>query len=144
MGARLGARIIDSLIIGIPLAIIGAAIGAYRTTTTCHPSGICTTSANTGASSLFFLLELVVAFGYFAYFIGEKQQTPGMRLLKMRVVDGATGGPIGFGRGLLREVVLSVTGLLCLIGYFSPFFDSTKRRQGWHDKAANDFVLRTG
>ena len=45
------------------------------------------------------------------------------------------------GRGLLRYLVQSVTGLLCLVGYFSPFFDGAKRNQGWHDKAANDLVV---
>ena len=47
------------------------------------------------------------------------------------------------GRGLLRYLVQSLTGLLCLVGYFSPFFDGTKRNQGWHDKAAGDLVVNT-
>ena len=90
------------------------------------------------------LLQLVVAFGYFGYLIGVQQQTLGMRALGIKVVDAATGGQIGFGRGLLRYLVQFLTGLLCLVGYFSPFFDGTKRNQGWHDKAANDFVVTAG
>jgi hypothetical protein len=40
-------------------------------------------------------------------------------------------------------LVLAATGAICFIGYFSPFFDNTKRNQGWQDKAANDFVVST-
>jgi uncharacterized RDD family membrane protein YckC len=120
MGYRLLARIIDWLIVGIPLGIIGAA---------------------TNNSQLWSLIEIVVWLAYVGYLNGTQQQTIGKKVLGIKVVDEATGGPIGIGRAILRDVVLGITGLLCLIGYFSPFFDSTKRYQGWHDKAAKDFVI---
>lgn len=88
------------------------------------------------------LIELIIGFGYFGYTIGVQQQSVGMRALGVKVVDANSGGAIGLGRGLLRYLVQGLTGLLCLVGYFSPFFDSTKRYQGWHDKAASDFVVR--
>jgi len=128
MGSRLGARIVDGFIVGIPLVIIGAAIGAF--------------GADPGGKRVVWqLLAAVVGWVYSAYFIGLNQQTPGKKLLGIKVVDAATGGPIGFGRALVRDIVLGITGLICFIGYFSPFFDGTKRYQGWHDKAASDFVI---
>lgn len=87
------------------------------------------------------LLSLVINFGYFGYLLGVRQQSVGMMVLNIKVVDANTGGPIGLGRGLLRYLVQGLTGLLCLVGYFSPFFDRTKRNQGWHDKAASCFVV---
>jgi uncharacterized RDD family membrane protein YckC len=87
------------------------------------------------------LISLVIDFGYFGYLLGVRQQSLGMMLLKIKVVDANTGGPIGLGRGLLRYLVQGLSALLCLVGLFSPFFDGTKRRQGWHDKAASCFVI---
>lgn len=118
MGRRFLALLIDGIILGIVNAILRAAVG------------------NTGS-----LLSLLIDFAYFGYLIGVRQQTVGMMALGIKVIDAGTGGAIGVGRGLLRYLVQLLTGLLCLVGYFSPFFDGTKRYQGWHDKAARDFVI---
>ena len=53
----------------------------------------------------------------------------------------STGQRLSFGRALAREVVLMLSALLCLIGYFSLFFDGTGRKRGWHDKAAKSWVI---
>ncbi|MDQ2838691.1 MAG: RDD family protein [Actinomycetota bacterium] len=125
MGTRFGALVIDVLIlivVNVILALIFAGIGA--------------------PSALTNLVELIIGFGYFGYLIGVNQQSIGMRALGIKVVDATSGGAIGLGRGLLRYLVQGLTGLLCLVGYFSPFFDGTKRNQGWHDKAASAFVVK--
>jgi hypothetical protein len=49
--------------------------------------------------------------------------------------------PIGFGRALLRWLVLTVTGALCTLGYWSPFFDDNRR--GWHDKASRAIAINS-
>ena len=121
MGARFGAFLIDVIILAVVSGILTFLLG----------------------QDLGSLVQIVIGFAYFGYLIGVNQQTLGMRVLNIRVVDANTGGPIGIGRGLLRYLVQSLTGLLCLVGYFSPFFDRTKRYQGWHDKAAGDFVVTT-
>ena len=72
--------------------------------------------------------------------IGTQGQTPGHRAARIRVVDVNTGALIGPGRAALRWLVMGVTGAICTLGYWSPFFDS-KRRQGWHDKAASSVVI---
>ncbi|MDQ1721164.1 MAG: hypothetical protein QOI26_898 [Pseudonocardiales bacterium] len=124
MGSRFGAFVIDIIILAVVDVIVTLVVAAAG-----------------GGQALVTLLELIIGFGYFGYLIGVNQQTVGMRLLNIRVVDANTGGPIGVGRAMLRYLVQSLTGLLCLVGYFSPFFDGTKRYQGWHDKAASDFVV---
>jgi len=124
MGSRFGAFLLDIIILIVINVIVSLIFG--------H---------GTGGRAFADLVNLVIAFGYFGYLIGVRQQTVGMRALNIKVVDANTGGAIGVGRGLLRYLVQGLTGLLCLVGYFSPFFDGTKRNQGWHDKAANDFVV---
>lgn len=124
MGRRFLALLIDLIILGIINTIIRSIFGTLG-----------------GTSLTGILVSLVIDFGYFGYLIGVRQQTVGMMALSIKVVDASSGGAIGVGRGLLRYLVQALTGLLCLVGYISPFFDGTKRYQGWHDKAARDFVI---
>jgi uncharacterized RDD family membrane protein YckC len=148
MGNRLIARIIDAIIVGVPAAILVAIIAAAAFSGTSCTTGVdgYTTSCDTSGSSvgMFFLgygIVLLLALFYEIYFIGAKGQTIGKRVMGVKVLDAQTGGPIGMGRAFVRYLVLAVTGSICTLGYWSPFFDNTKRNQGWHDKAASDFVV---
>jgi uncharacterized RDD family membrane protein YckC len=67
---------------------------------------------------------------------------PGMRLLKLQVVRFTNGRPIGWGRFLVRTVVLAllavtVVGLLVML----IFLLRHPRYQGWHDLAAGSVVI---
>lgn len=149
MGSRLAARLLDGLIIGIPAAILLVIAGinvAHHTTCTTDPdSGFrsCQTNGGVGALGLVYLLVFVGSLAYDVLFIGLTGATPGKRIMGARVQDATSGQPIGVGRAIVRALVLAATGAICFIGYFSPFFDNTKRNQGWQDKAANDFVVST-
>ena len=141
MGARFGALVLDTIVLAVPTIIIYAITGGFSTSTngvTCDSSGVCTSNFNVDWAGL--LIGLVIGFAYYGYMVGVRTQTLGHQAAGIRVVDVRTGAPIGFGRGLLRWLVLAVTGELCTLGYWSPFFDS-QRRQGWHDKAANSVVI---
>ncbi|MGH8962308.1 MAG: RDD family protein [Jatrophihabitantaceae bacterium] len=146
MGNRLLARIIDWLIIGIPFGIIFAIVAAsvVKTGRTCavnDPNCTPVSASGGGAVALLYVLLIVATIGYEVYFIGTRGATIGKRIMGVKVIDSATGGYIGMGRAFVRYIVLAVTGAICTIGYWSPFFDGTKRNQGWHDKSANDFVV---
>ncbi|WP_375429934.1 RDD family protein [uncultured Friedmanniella sp.] len=68
---------------------------------------------------------------------------PGMWLLKLQLVGFTDGRPIGWGRVLLRAVVLAlltVTGLGLLL--MLVFLVRHPRHQGWHDLASNAVVIR--
>jgi uncharacterized RDD family membrane protein YckC len=144
------ALVIDWVVVFVPyliIYVIAAAAFVSSSRTTCDSSTgsfNCTTTGGSGGGVLVLLelLWLVLAFGYYGYFNGVKQQTIGKRIMSIKVVDGATGGPIGLGKALLRYLVLAITGAICTLGYWSPFFDGTKRNQGWHDKSANSFVVK--
>ena len=149
MGNRLVARIIDGAIIGIPSAIIiGILIATVVSNSTCSTDpetgfSTCTTNGGVGGLLIGYLVVFLAALFYEIYFIAAKGATIGKRVMGIRVQDSASGQTIGIGRAFVRYLVLAVTGSVCFIGYFSPFFDSSKRNQGWHDKAANDLVIST-
>ncbi|WP_438354538.1 RDD family protein [Microbacterium sp. CJ88] len=64
----------------------------------------------------------------------------GQRALGVQLRDATAGTPIGFWRALLRNVIWALAGSI-VVGYFSPLFDSSGRRQGWHDQVARAIVI---
>jgi uncharacterized RDD family membrane protein YckC len=139
-GRRFGGLVIDALLVAIPAVLIGMGTGAYRTTRTCDVNGDCGTGYHFSTNWAVDLAALVIGMAYSAYFVGMRCQSIGHRVTGIKVVDVDTGGPIGAGRGAVRWLVMGVTGALCTLGYWSPFFDS-QRRQGWHDKATKAIAL---
>ncbi|MDR1999104.1 MAG: RDD family protein [Frankiaceae bacterium] len=137
MGMRLLGLIVDDLVLGVPLITIGIVTGGIYTT------GSTTSSSASFAVHLtpwFTVVNIVVGLGYYGYFVGMKGRTLGHMAAGLRVVDVNTGGLIGPGKAILRDVVLTLSRLLCGLGLVSPFFDS-QRRQGWHDKATSAVVI---
>lgn len=67
----------------------------------------------------------------------------GMQLLGLRLQGEGDRRPVGFARALLRNVVWLA---LCavVVGFFTPLFDRSGARQGWHDRAVNAIVTRRG
>ncbi|MEO6886178.1 MAG: RDD family protein [Jatrophihabitantaceae bacterium] len=144
MGERFGGLVLDVLILGVPMAVLGFLIGAFQTSKTCGGfDGTCTSSLQFGTTLAIDLIALVLGLAYSAFFVGVQTQTIGHRVVGIRVVDATTGQPIGPGRGALRWFVMGLGGALCTIGYWSPFFDS-QRRQGWHDKASSSIAIKAG
>jgi uncharacterized RDD family membrane protein YckC len=83
---------------------------------------------------------ILVGLAYFAYFEGGPAgQTIGKRILGIRVYDFTQGGPIGYGRGVLRYLGRIVSTIPCLLGYFWMLWD--KEKQTWHDKIATTVVV---
>jgi uncharacterized RDD family membrane protein YckC len=153
MVARLGARIIDVLILSIPAFIVFALLGgSFASEAEIDPvtGDLLNPEDVLGQLGGFFLFAGLFAFLAVLYevgFIGARGATPGKSLLGVKVVDETDGGLIGWGRAFVRWLIPFVGSLICGIGqlivYLSPFFDGTGRLQGWHDKAARDLVIRT-
>lgn len=89
------------------------------------------------------LLGLAVAVGQVV--AEARGGTLGSRLLGLRTVDERTGEVPGIGRALLRQVVLGLGTVVCLVGNWvvaaSGAWDSGPRRRGWHDKASGTAVV---
>lgn len=64
----------------------------------------------------------------------------GQRALGLRLQDASSPEPIGFWRAVLRNVVWALAGSI-VVGWFTPLFDRSGRRQGWHDLAARALVI---
>ena len=85
-------------------------------------------------------LQLAVAgllfeVAYFAGFWSTAGQTPGMRLMHLRVVDRAGSAP-GFGRSLVRVLGLALAILFLCTGFLPALIDDRRR-------ALQDFLAST-
>ena len=114
---RLGAFIIDSLITGVPAAII---------------------TSFTDIPALGTALSVV----YYVMFTYAKGQTPGKMLLGLHVVD-ANGLRPSLKQVFLREVIgKAISALALLIGFLWIIWDPKKR--GWHDYIGGTYVIKRG
>ncbi len=135
LGSRFLAAVVDSLIV-IALMIPGGAI-SY--------GGMMVNPKDPSIAAAVFgsLLSMVLAFGYLAVVLvmWTKGQTPGKRILGLRVIKLDTGQPATFWRMALRDIIGKwVSGAICYLGYFWMFLDANK--QGWHDKIAGTIVVK--
>ena len=102
-----------------------------------------------GASSTFeqllsqltagFFFSLVIA-SYFIFFWVLAGYTPGKALMGVRIIT-TDGRKISFLRALLRYLAYFLSAVLFFLGFLWIFVD--RRRQGWHDKIANTYVIYT-
>jgi len=77
---------------------------------------------------------------YLWLFTGLKGQTLGKMVVGIKVVN-AEGSIPGLGRAALREVLGKIISSIALcIGFLWIVRDG--RKQGWHDKIANTYVVR--
>jgi uncharacterized RDD family membrane protein YckC len=145
-GLRFVARLLDSLILGIPFSVLFALIGGLAVasvSTTVDANGKINTVAAGGAGGLLILLYLALLVVSVLYFVvlWSRGGTIGQRLLKLRVVDATTGANISMGKAFLRYVGLIIAAIPCYLGLFWVIWDP--RKQGWHDKIAGTVVTHT-
>jgi len=78
--------------------------------------------------------------------VGLAGITPGKAALGLRLVNRETGGPIGLGRAIVRQLVLGVAALPVFglgIGMlaWTAVMDGSGLRRGWHDQVAHSAVV---
>ena len=81
---------------------------------------------------------ILIAGGYFVLFWSSAGQTPGMRLLRLRVHTAAGGVP-SVGRSIVRLIGLVLAIVLMFLGFLPVLFD--ERRRGLADFLAGTRVL---
>lgn len=116
-GVRLGAYLIDGIILGIVFGVLVVAL-----------------------KSAGYALAMVISIGYYVYFEGgEKGQTLGKSAtgIAVRSVDG---GSIGYGRAFLRYIGRIISSIPIYLGFFWMLWDGDN--QTWHDKIANSLVVK--
>lgn len=84
---------------------------------------------------------LINSIVYGSFFLWKYGQTPGKKIMKLKVVD-INYQPIGFGTALLRESIGKfLSSITFELGYFWVLINS--KRQAWHDKLAKTYVVKT-
>ena len=127
-GARLGGYIIDIVVmIGAVLmfAFLGVILGAMG-------FDILTT--------LVILVSIVIPIVYFPYFWKTTGQTPGAKMMGIKIVRDRDGGPLGWGAAILRLIGYAISGMVFYIGYIWIFID--KRKRGWFDLIAGTVAIK--
>lgn len=84
-------------------------------------------------------LAVVVASFYFLYLNGSVGQSPGKRLIGIKVIGERTGQPIGGGLGIVRGLAHFVDAIICYVGFLWPLWDD--RKQTLADKIMSTVVI---
>ena len=121
-GTRLVSYIIDAIILWIISAIVGFIFMAL----------------GVGYVAASIIIGILISLGYFTYFFGNGQ-TPGMKVMKIKLCGTDGTYPIGYGKGFLRWIGMLISGMVIGIGYLWILID--KDKQGWHDKIAGTYVV---
>ncbi|MEU8901159.1 RDD family protein [Nocardia sp. NPDC048505] len=151
--ARVGATVLDGLIIGIPAGILFGL--AYATGFDSGDSYLVAkvdgtferTTVGGGIDGVGITLMAVAVLVALAgsvlliYREGATGQTPGKALLGIRLISESTGQPLGFGAALGRKFCHVVDSSACYIGFLFPLWDA--KRQTLADKITSSVVVRT-
>lgn len=117
---RTGAYLIDGIILSIvqaPLSFILSSSDYYY----------------------YYAFEQVIGVVYIVGFWAWKSQTPGKMALGVKIVT-EDGKPISTGRAIVRYFGYIVSSIPLGLGFFWVAWD--KKKQGWHDKIANTYVIK--
>ena len=168
MGARLVAFFIDSILVSIIPTILTLFVvdyqGMFRQVLDASTNpGTTPTSFTFDVTPQLILVTLIGLAIQYLYFVGfwtsGAHATPGMRGLRMQVVDAATGGTLSLTAATKRFIALgfplsllilvpalqSAAGIAQFALQLFLFFTAitNDRRQGLHDKWANSLVIRS-
>ena len=102
-----------SLTIGAAAGLVGALVGGVR------PRWL--------AGTLLGLAGVAVAVGYFVLFWQTAGQTPGMRLMHVRVLPGRPDRRMTVWRALVRTLGLALAIIPCFLGFVPALFDHRRR-----------------
>lgn len=146
-GARVGASLIDGLVIFLPFTLLYViAFTAGTSEPTCTTSGYytsCDSGTMNALGAICMLLAFVLMVGaglFFAYQEGSTGQTLGKRVVGIRVIRETTGQPIGFGMAIVRKLAESVNSFACYLGWLWPLWDEKKQTLG--DKIMGTIVVK--
>jgi uncharacterized RDD family membrane protein YckC len=152
-GARLGAYIVDSIILSILLSVLffvvaiplfGSTLSSIDWAGLQNRDYLTPDEAMTIMRPFFVLIPLGIGMGLLAmlYFVvgwARGGQTLGMKMAGIRVVRDRDGGRIGWGSAIVRLIGYWVSAAVFYLGFIWILIDS--RRRGWHDLLAGTVVI---
>ena len=143
-GARLGARLLDFVIMIIAVVVLALIFGASISLGSGSDEG--------SGLALGALLGVILLFGlagivYEVTMIALKGQTVGKMATSVKVIRADNGQLPGWGKSIARWIIPALLNIIPFVGwilallcYVSLTWD--KVRQGWHDKAAATLVVK--
>lgn len=139
IGRRVLAFVVDALVVGVPFALLALVLVVL-------PAADDPTGAGVRGPAMLVpgLVALVIGLGQLIA-EGVTGATVGNAALGIRTVRATDARPAGFGRVLVRQLVVGAGSLVCLVGQWfvvaSGAWDRSPASRGWHDKAAGTMVL---
>lgn len=150
-GARVGASLLDGLFFLVPMGLLIAgyvqlAIKINDRWKDCDklniPRSDCPTPKAPGSSIALMIVGalLSIALGlYLCYREGKTGQTPGKRIVGIRLLREFDGSALGFGLAFGRRLLHFLDGI-CYIGYLWPLWDP--KNQTFADKIVHTVVIK--
>ena len=135
---RLVAFIVDNIIIFFATALF-AFIAGLATGLGGLTSGVSAENVEYLSTIFGFFIGTLLGPFYYTFFTGWEGQTPGKKLMGLRVIT-MTGESVSYGRALLRYMGYFVSFFLLGLGFVMIAFDRNKR--GFHDFIAGTCVIR--
>ena len=130
LGKRFVAYLIDALVPGVAGGLIGFVLPG----------------SSDGTRVILGILSALITLGWAVlvwFMLAVRAASPGMRVMKLQLVGFLDGRALGWGRVLLRALVLwllSLTGIGLVI--MLVLLVMHPRKQGWHDLAVNAVVIK--
>ncbi|RJQ75977.1 MAG: RDD family protein [Desulfobacteraceae bacterium] len=135
---RLGAKIIDGLILGVLQYAVIIPMGIMAFSSMSDLSGDLSSSRPFMFVALSQLIAILIPLLYNTFFVGRFAATPGKMACRLRVI-APDGGRISYMRALGRNCAELISGLILLIGYLMAAFDTEKRTL--HDRICSTRVV---
>lgn len=133
---RVGAALIDTLVLGLVLSLIGRVLGLSSPGIELNGTDLGSLTATLMSRS--WTLELLLAALVIACWL-TKRGTPGKLILGLEVVDADTLGTLQAGQSVGRYLGYFLSAIPFCLGLLWVGLD--KRKQGWHDKLAGTLVI---
>lgn len=134
-GRRLGAQLIDAIIVVFLTFIVGVIIALIGITFQMFDP-----SRGEALQPAIIAGAVIASMLYYVGMWARQGQTIGKSTLGMTIVT-KDGGKLGWGKAFLRYIGYMVSSLLAGLGFLWIAID--KQRQGWHDKIAGTYVINT-
>lgn len=112
-------------VVGGAASLVGAVVGGIR------PDWL--------AQSLLSLATITIAVGYFGLFWHTAGQTPGMRLMGVRVLSARNDARLTAWQAIVRTIGLALAIIPCFLGFVPALFD--RRRRALPDYLAGTVVV---
>ncbi|QVI22080.1 RDD family protein [Nocardia tengchongensis] len=149
-GARVGAYLIDRLIVFVPAAIFygldSSSVFKDADCVTEQTDTSYSTNCSGGLSgagvALIVVGALIALVGglWLIYREGTTGQTPGRKMLNIKLIREADGQVLGFGMAFVRQLCHAVDSLACYLGWLWPIWDA--KRQTFADKIISSIVVK--